>query len=358
MSQNAPFTGLTMPVFAAFGWAGEEQAIEFALTQLESFASQLHANLPNELRTLYPFHGLNRQGQVAYLSADEDAESNAHIFFTAKPLKFGVTIALTDKKKLDRAYKNALKDVGNFHRLIQLLGPNWELRIQQMEIMDDAGSELSHFQDLFKDDAANVTTEQLTELIERAAYLNNDAQWKVPIFLTHRMESEQISIMGQGAIKHLSQFLENVLPISRLLANKMVRTGKTKEAKEAPRDEAAKQTSARDLILADRLEQLIYVSELKPICIRKGFIPLTAEHWPFFAQGARSTSRDVLVLFGRNQKEKAQVWRLVSNNQARIVLEQDAHHWISDTFNPQERIEVLAVKDEAGELTLTLKPVA
>ena len=35
MSATNQFNGLTMPVFTAFGWAGEETAIQFALSQLD-----------------------------------------------------------------------------------------------------------------------------------------------------------------------------------------------------------------------------------------------------------------------------------------------------------------------------------
>lgn len=44
------FTGLTMPVFTAFGWAGEETAIKFAFTQLEAFIGALHVNLPRTVQ--------------------------------------------------------------------------------------------------------------------------------------------------------------------------------------------------------------------------------------------------------------------------------------------------------------------
>ena len=37
MVQANQFAGLTMPVFSAFGWSGEETAINFALDQLQMF---------------------------------------------------------------------------------------------------------------------------------------------------------------------------------------------------------------------------------------------------------------------------------------------------------------------------------
>ena len=54
MQPTTDFTGLSMPVFTAFGWAGEETAIKFALSQLEAFVSELHANLSREVKEKFP----------------------------------------------------------------------------------------------------------------------------------------------------------------------------------------------------------------------------------------------------------------------------------------------------------------
>jgi len=54
MSATNQFTGLPMPVFTAFGWAGEETAIKFALEQLELFIQQLHAGLSKGAREMKP----------------------------------------------------------------------------------------------------------------------------------------------------------------------------------------------------------------------------------------------------------------------------------------------------------------
>ncbi len=360
MAQTPPFTGLTMPVFAAFGWAGgEEQAIKFALEQLEIFAAQLHLEIPRELQTILPVHGLDVKNQGSYLAAAEDIESDAHIFFNAKPMNLALTIIQLDKKKLSKTYKNGLIDVNNTLRLIHLLGPDWQMRLQQLEIMDNAGNEVAHYQDLYTGDAADLTPELIKEHFERAAYLNGEAQWKTALSFTHRIGSEQVSFMRQEVVKVIAQLLEGATPLIRLLTDNLKRPiPKKKAASAEPRDQAAKETSARDLIKAARLEELVYVSELKPISLKKGFIVLKAEHWPFFAKRARASTRDVLLLFGRNQKETGQVWRLVSNDQTRVVLERDAQHWLMETFGANERIEVTAIKDELGEITLTLKPVA
>ena len=50
MSSKTAFTGLTMPVFTAFGWAGQETAINYALDQLEQFIHLLHNNLSRQAK--------------------------------------------------------------------------------------------------------------------------------------------------------------------------------------------------------------------------------------------------------------------------------------------------------------------
>jgi len=52
------FNGLSMPVFSAFGWAGEEQALKYALSELESFINALYESLPKDTQALFSVHGL------------------------------------------------------------------------------------------------------------------------------------------------------------------------------------------------------------------------------------------------------------------------------------------------------------
>ena len=48
-----------MPVFSAFGWAGEENALKFALSQLQLFIETLYARLPADAREELPAFGLS-----------------------------------------------------------------------------------------------------------------------------------------------------------------------------------------------------------------------------------------------------------------------------------------------------------
>ena len=86
MSTNKSFNGLTMPVFTAFGWSGEENAIKFALSQLELFINSLHASLPREAQSTFPYWGVDHQSQIAYISAEEEPAEGLYISLAARPL--------------------------------------------------------------------------------------------------------------------------------------------------------------------------------------------------------------------------------------------------------------------------------
>ena len=61
MQASKEFNGLTMPVFSAFGWAGEENALKYALSQLQQFIDALYARLPNDVREEFPTYGLSAE---------------------------------------------------------------------------------------------------------------------------------------------------------------------------------------------------------------------------------------------------------------------------------------------------------
>ena len=48
-----------MPVFSAFGWAGEENALKYALSQLQLFIESLYLRLPADARDDLPAFGLS-----------------------------------------------------------------------------------------------------------------------------------------------------------------------------------------------------------------------------------------------------------------------------------------------------------
>jgi hypothetical protein len=195
--------------------------------------------------------------------------------------------------------------------------------------------------------------------VSRTHYLNGESQWKAPVYFHNRVPSEQISTMGTAVIKYITDFMVRIAPLARFLSNTSTRiTPKSKSDDVEDRDAADKATSAMELRGADALDEFVYVAEVKSLHIRKGFINLTPEHWPYFSESARATTCDVTVQFGEAVQEPAVVWRLVSNGQARIVLESDAQQWLADAIAPNERVQITAAKNEQEEITITLKPVA
>ena len=68
MQASKEFTGLTMPVFSAFGWAGEENALKYALSQLQLFIESLYLRLPADARDDLPAFGLSAENQNVYLA--------------------------------------------------------------------------------------------------------------------------------------------------------------------------------------------------------------------------------------------------------------------------------------------------
>jgi hypothetical protein len=358
MSAHTPFQGLTMPVFTAFGWAGEDQAMKFALSQLDAFIARLHAHMSSDLRTIFPYFGIDRGGQVVYVSEKEEATEGVHIAFRASPMNFTVTLGVTDKKSLAKVFGRLNSAGDDFYKRAKLLGEGWEMRLQQMEIMDDAGTEISHYQDVFKDEIVTLDEENAGKVIERGEYLNNEAKWVAPLYFNHRENSEKIAFMGVGVVRHMAEFLRSVLPMARLMTGVTGKKVMPAKAPKKPRATAEKSTSAKDMVSAQQLEQFVFVSEVKELHIRKGFVNLTAEHWPFFAKTARANTREIDLKFGEGQSQRAGVWRLVSNGQARLVLEGNAAKWLGETFSSNERVQVEAIKGESGDIVVSLTPVA
>ena len=92
MEKTEEFTGLRMPVFMAFGWAGEETAQKYAYDQLELFAAELHAKVPQTLRDELPYFGLSEEVQSSYLAAAEEIEDDVFLLFNARPSSFEVQL--------------------------------------------------------------------------------------------------------------------------------------------------------------------------------------------------------------------------------------------------------------------------
>lgn len=344
------FTGLTMPVFTAFGWAGEEQALNFALSQLEQFIESLHASLSRRAQTHLPFFGLNGQTRIVYLSAAQDPEQDVHISFVTRPASLEMQLAVAEQMAIGKAMKAAESDSKRWMQLLQDLEGEWTLHIKQMEL-DDESEERSSYQDLFKDNVDDLDEEQAQSVASRTNFLNGEPQWVTPFTLSRRFPAEQIATMGTDVVPFMAEQVQALLPFFEFITGRAPKTKTTKAKKTKPkRAERREETMDPD-------KQFIYVTALKPLHIRRGFINLTPEHWDFFAQSARDTTRDVTVNFDDRVDNNSSVWHLTSNNIARIVLSDPVRDWLADTFDADDNIQVTATKMDDDQIEVVLEPV-
>ncbi len=359
MQDTQGFTGLPMPVFTAFGWAGEETAINYALSQLEAFIQELHPALSHATKDKLPFFGLSRENQAVYLASDTDVENSVHISFLARPTSLEMQLSIRDEKTLAKGLKLAEKEPMLCHRLITELGPDWSLRVQQMQVDEETG-EAVHHQDLFKDSVTNLDQETAVAIMSKAAYLNDHDQWTTPIFLSRRYPSEQIAAMNQAVIQVLSEHIEAMMPVVNFLTGQT----KTKKSRAKSKPKAAPKIKQVEEALAEETQTLIdlgegfvYTTQLRPLHIRRGFINLTPEHWPFFSINSRTVTRPVTIYYNGIYDKESAVWRLVPNDQARVVLSPAVHAWLEDEFEDNDKIQVIATKLGEDEIQVSLKAV-
>jgi hypothetical protein len=350
------FTGLTMPVFSAFGWTGEETALNFAMEQLELFINTLYAILPRDSRSFFPAHGLDRESLSVYLAVNDQPETDLHIAFYARPMSLETSLILADKAMLNKAYKLAGRQSDTFHKLLAGLGTEWNLRLQQMEYESDAGTATS-YQDLYKDSSQKLSAEDSVSLIERAVFLNGDDQWIIPLSISRRDNSEKVSAMGAAIVDKVAEYVANLMPLASLLTGQVktqrVKTSPTTGITDKPRT-VIEQTAIKKPSDAAKLEQFIYVSELKPLHIRRGFINLTSKHWPFFALNARTETRSATIKYDDKSDENCTVWRLVPSDQARIVLSPPVHDWLEENAHADDQIQITAIKVDKQNIEITL----
>ncbi len=359
MSTTNEFSGLPMPVFTAFGWAGEETALQFALSQLELFINALHAQLPRSIQAKLPYYGLSQVNQNVYLSADKDVEKNVHIVFNARPMSLELQVALTDKQLLTKAWKLAEKQPVILHRLITELGSDWSLRLQQIQLDTESGNEVGHYQDLYKDDVIKMDEDTAFSILEKAAYLNSEEKWVTPLFISRRYSSEQASAMGNAIISVMSEQINGLMPLINFLTGKAKRKPTSRQTTKTPAASVPDASDEADLevVIPTVEEGFTYISELKPLHIRKGFVNLTPKHWPYFSINSRTETRKVTVYYEGVYDKKCAVWRLVPNDRARLVLSPVVHQWLEDNFETSDQIQVVARKLDGDEIQISLKPV-
>jgi hypothetical protein len=356
MQPSRQFTGLTMPVFTAFGWAGEENAINFALGELEQFIHVLQARLPREIQGVLAVAGLDQAAQSVYLATSENVESDVYIAFHARPANLELVMAVTDQKVLARALKLAESNPDLWHRLVTELGPEWSLRLQQMQV-DEENETTSHYQDLFKDSVEQLKPEAATALAAKAAFLNAEPGWVTPLFVSRRFDAEQVALMGTAVLQIVSEQIELLMPLFRFLTGQTRRQAAAKarsKGRAAAREKAAEPAAEPEV---EPLEKFTYLAELKPLHLQRGFINLTSHHWPFFAINARTETRPVTVYYDGRYDRKSAVWRLVPDDQARLVLSPAVHEWLEDNFVPEDKISIIAKKLDEQEIQIDLDHV-
>ena len=354
---DTEFSGLTMPVFTAFGWAGEEAAINYALSQLDGFARALHEALAENITAYMPFFGLDKGNQVSYIAVERDHESGPFFSFIARPMTFEMRLNVTNRKAIGAILSAAEKDATGWYEHMNNVPDGWQLRIQQAQV---EGESVSHYQDLFKDNPGSLTAESATELAGRAAYLNSeDDKWLTPLFLTYKMPSESVATMGMNSPVVFADMLAELSPlIDWLNANTVKRVTKSKTTT-ARRPVQARRVAPAPAIPVSRGEETFtYTTELKGLHIRKGFINLTPNHWPFFALSARAETQPVTIFYDDKKDQESSVWRLVSTDQARIVLGPSVKIWLANNFRAEDKVQVVATKKDDKRFEIRLTPIA
>jgi hypothetical protein len=364
MSGTEPFAGLTMPVFTAFGWAGEATALKYAVAQLELFIHALHHGISMDAQQYFPVCGLDAKTNSVYLATHNTPEDGAFIAFTARPMSMNMTFSVVNRQLLAKGYETAQAKPIDWHRQITELGNAWSVHFQQQQVDGETG-EISHYTDLFKDSVTAFDPNTSDSTTSRAVFLNGDPRWVIPFHLSRRYPSEQIAAMGLSAVGVLAGEINRILPLvdyfeSRLAGRKTTRrkprvTKTVTAVVSTPTavSETTQPESNTAVVVVDETS-FTYTATLKPLHLRKGFINLTEQHWPFFALNTRAGSRPVTIYFDGRYDKEATVWRLQPDNQARLVLGHTTHNWLEKTFQPEEQIEIKAFKSTEGDIQIRL----
>lgn len=349
-----------MPVFSAFGWAEEANALKYALAQLQTFIDLLYLRLPVDIRGEFQTHGLSQENQNAYLATDDSYDAGAYVAFNARPMSLEVQLGIVGHDLLSKGLAAVNKDIAAVHHVFAQLDPNWMLRVQQTQVNSETG-ERAHHLDLFKDSVNNLSEDQAREIFSRAAYLNEEDKWATPIYLSLRLPSERVAAMSTAVVDISADLVATLMPTLRLFTGKKTRKARaTRSTTKAPRRpaEATEETPPGEQAITGSIKAMAdsftYVAELKPLHIRRGFVNLTAAHWPFFAASNRMETRDVTVVFGGRQDRHSSVWRLQPGDQARLVLGPQVHEWLEENFANSENIRVVARRLDNDEIRITL----
>lgn len=353
-----------MPVFTAFGWAGEENALKYALAQMQLFIEALYLRLPADMRDDFATFGLSQENQNVYLATGSAYDKDAYIAFNARPMSLEVQLGIVGKNLLSKGMAVVSKEPEAARHVITQLDPNWTLRVQQMQV-DPQTEERAHHLDLFKDSVNNLSEEQAREVFSRAAYLNEEDKWATPIYLSLRLPSERVAAMGLTILDISLDLVSSMMPVLRLFTGRKPKKSRGSKGTGKPVRRAADATEetpagepAITASMKSMADSFTYIAELKPLHIRRGFINLTPAHWPFFSSSSRMETRDVTVVFGNNQDRHSSVWRLQPDEMARLVLGSQVHEWLEENFANSDSIRVAAQRLDNDEIRITLGAAA
>lgn len=356
MTTSQNFNGLTMPVFAAFGWAGQETAVNFALEQLELFIQALHSSLPRTVQTEFTHAGLNREDHSVYLATQEEVDSDIHVNFFTRPMSLELVLALTNKQAIAKALKFAEKQPALAHRFITELGSEWSFRVQQMQVNGDS-AEAMHYQDLYKDSVVNLGEDIAQEVLSKAAYLNSEDTWVTPLYISTRYDSEKISVMGTAVLDVMAQEINKLIPLVQFLTgHKAIAAAKRKSRAKAKKPKPSSPVAPTEAVDIDPDEGFFYDVNIKPLFLRKGFVNMTPQHWDFFSINSRTETRPVTVYYEGVYDKNCTVWHIQSNGDSRLVLSPSVHHWFKNNFEEGDQIHLAAKRIDNDEIQVSLKP--
>ena len=362
MSAIGEFTGLPLPVFTAFGWAGEEAAIQFALDHLKVFIDTLHANLSDEARLEFPIRGINQDAQLAYLGTGRDVEEGPYIAFTARPNFLELRLTITNRLVVHRGLRAAEKEPDRWYAQVKKLSDSWSMQIEQRLIEEESGIE-SHYGDLFKDAIARLDLEASKKAISRGVFLNGEDKWLIPMYFSFRINSIEASSMNSKLIPFIAAKIDEILPMLRMFTRKQGRasaikgksSGKVVRRVNGSRKGTGGRSKSAEAVSTPEIPKTFaYETEIKPLHLRKGFINLTTYHWEFFAQGPRTEIRPITVFYGDQTDKASTVWRLQPDNRARVVLSEPVHAWLQANFPPNSKISISATKLLSDEIEVKI----
>lgn len=358
MEEQKQFEGLTMPVFTAFGWAGEDAALQYAIDQLTQFGSLLHQMLPRDAQLLLPANGLDQESQSAYLATDEVITDGVHVTFRATPMNFNISAAVMNKDALAVSWKAMEADIAKLQTAVSALDPEWTIRVEEAQY--DAGTkQKTHYTDAFNESVTAFNKEAAESAVSRGVYRNGDKEWIAPIYLNMSLPSERASAMGLGIIDEMAKIINRLMPILNIWAGpqkaKQAQKSAVAEEKKAAKtaDGAAPTKTRKKSVKLN--DEFAYESTLKKLHIRRGFVNLTSEHWPFFGKTARAETRDVILHYNDIEDTKSAVWRLVPDDQARIMLSGAVQLWVENNFAPNSKMKIVGKKYSNAEIHLYLE---